>query len=224
VSDRERWAEVDRYVAEHLVPPDPILDAALEAAHAAGLPRIEVSATQGRLLELLVRLRGARTVLELGTLGGYSTIWMARALPEGGRLISLELQPGYAEVARENLARAGVADRVEVRVGPAQDALAALAAEGAGPFDLVFIDADKAGYPGYLTGALALSAPGTLIVADNVIRNGAVADPGSPDANVQGVRRFFDRLAAEPGVRATAVQTVGTKGYDGFAIALVEAR
>jgi predicted O-methyltransferase YrrM len=224
VSDRERWADVDRYVAEHLVPPDPILDAALEAAHAAGLPRIEVSATQGRLLELLVRLRGARTVLELGTLGGYSTIWMARALPEGGRLISLELQPGYAEVARENLARAGMADRVEVRVGAAQDTLAALAAEGAGPFDVVFIDADKAGYPGYLTGALALSAPGTLIVADNVIRNGAVADPGSPDANVQGVRRFFDRLAAEPGVRATAVQTVGTKGYDGFAIALVEAR
>jgi predicted O-methyltransferase YrrM len=224
MSDRERWAAVDAYVAEQLVPRDPVLDAALEAAHAAGLPHIEVTPTQGRLLELLVRLRGARTVLELGTLGGYSTIWLARGLPPGGRLLSLELQPAYAAVARENLARAGVADRVEVRVGPAQDSLAALAAEGAGPFDLIFIDADKAGYAGYLTGALALSAPGTLIVADNVVRNGAVADPGSPDANVQGVRRFFDRLAAEPGVRATAVQTVGAKGYDGFAIALVEAR
>jgi predicted O-methyltransferase YrrM len=224
MSDRERWAAVDRYLGEQLIPADPAMDAALDAAGAAGLPRIEVTPAQGRLLELLVRLRGARTVLELGTLGGYSTIWMARALPPGGRLTSLELHPGYAAVARENLARAGVADRVEVRVGPAQDSLAELAADGAGPFDFIFIDADKASYAGYLTGALALSAPGTLIVADNVIRNGAVADPGSPDANVQGVRRFFDRLAAEPGLRATAVQTVGAKGYDGFALALVEAR
>jgi predicted O-methyltransferase YrrM len=218
-SDQERWTAVDRYLADRLLEPDAALDAALDASAAAGLPAHGVSPTQGRLLELLARIQGARTILELGTLGAYSTIWLARALPPGGRLMTLELDAGYAEVARANLARAGVADVVEVRVGPARDALAVLAAEGHDPFDLVFIDADKAGNAEYLGAALELSRPGTLIVADNVIRGGSVLD--GEDASAVGVRRFFDLIAAEPRLRATAIQTVGEKGYDGFALAVV---
>ncbi|HEY0364772.1 MAG TPA: O-methyltransferase [Solirubrobacteraceae bacterium] len=215
----DRWTAVDRYLADRLLEPDAALDAALEASAAAGLPAHGVSPTQGRLLELLARIQGARTILELGTLGAYSTIWLARALPPGGRLVTLELDAGYAEVARANLARAGVADVVEVRVGPARDTLAALAAEGHDAFDLVFIDADKAGNAEYLAAALGLSRPGTLIVADNVIRGGSVLD--GDDASSVGVRRFFDLIAAEPRLRATAIQTVGEKGYDGFALAVV---
>jgi predicted O-methyltransferase YrrM len=217
--DHDRWTAVDRYLAERLLEPDPGLDAALAASAAAGLPAHGVSPTQGRLLELLARIQGARTILELGTLGAYSTISLVRALGPDGRLVTLELDAAYAEVARANLARAGVADVVEVRVGPARETLAALAAEGHDPFDLVFIDADKAGNAEYLAGALELSRPGTLIVADNVIRGGAVLD--GEDESVVGVRRFFDLIAAEPRLRATAIQTVGEKGYDGFALAVV---
>jgi predicted O-methyltransferase YrrM len=218
-SDDDRWTAVDRYLADRLLEPDAALDAALEASAAAGLPAHGVSPTQGRLLELLARIQGARTILELGTLGAYSTISLARALPPGGRLVTLELDAGYAEVARTNLARAGLADVVEVRVGPARGTLGALAAEGHDPFDLVFIDADKAGNAEYLAAALELSGPGTLIVADNVIRGGSVLD--GDDASAVGVRRFFDLIAAEPRLRATAIQTVGEKGYDGFALAVV---
>jgi predicted O-methyltransferase YrrM len=218
-SDQERWTAVDRYLADRLLEPDAALDAALDASAAAGLPAHGVSPTQGRLLELLARIQGARTILELGTLGAYSTISLARALPPGGRLMTVELDASYAEVARANLARAGVADVVDVRVGPARDTLAALAAEGHDPFDLVFIDADKAGNAEYLGAALELSRRGTLIVADNVIRGGSVLD--GRDASAVGVRRFFDVIAAEPRLRATAIQTVGEKGYDGFALAVV---
>ena len=217
--DQERWTAVDRYLADRLLEPDAALDAALEASAAAGLPAHSVSPTQGRLLELLARIQGARTILELGTLGAYSTIWLARALPPHGRLVTVELDAGYAEVARANLARAGLADVVEVRIGPAADTLAALAAEGHEPFDLVFIDADKAGNAAYLAAALELSRPGTLIVADNVIRGGSILD--GDEASAVGVRRFFDLIAAEPRLRATAIQTVGEKGYDGFALAVV---
>ncbi len=219
-----QWTAVDRYFTELLVPPDPALDAALAASDAAGLPPIHVSPNQGKLLMLLARLRGARRILEIGTLGGYSTIWLARALPpatEGGRLVTLEANPKHAAVAVANLARAGLADMVDVRVGPAADALPRLAAEGAGPFDLTFIDADKAGTAEYFARALDLSRPGSAIVVDNVVRNGAVIDPASADASVRGVRRFNDLLAAEKRVSATAIQTVGSKGYDGFAIAVV---
>jgi predicted O-methyltransferase YrrM len=218
-SDQDRWTAVDRYLVDRLLEPDAMLDQALAASAAAGLPAHGVSPTQGRLLELLARIQGACTILELGTLGAYSTIWLARALPPGGRLVTLELDAGYADVARANLARAGLADGVEVRVGPASDTLAALAAEGHDPFDLVFIDADKAGNAEYLAAALELSRPGTLIVADNVIRGGSVLD--GDDASAVGVRRFFDLIAGEARLRATAIQTVGEKGYDGFALAVV---
>ncbi|BCJ29496.1 O-methyltransferase [Actinocatenispora sera] len=217
------WDAVDDYLSELLVPADPALAAALADSRAAGLPEIAVAPNQGRLLELLARMCGARRILEIGTLGGYSTIWLARALPDGGRLTSLEYEPRHAEVARANIARAGLADRVEIVVGAALDTLPELAAGGAGPFDLIFIDADKDNYPGYLDWSLRLSRPGTVLVADNVVRNGGVIEPDHADPRVRGVREFLARVAAEPRLSATALQTVGTKGYDGFAIALVEA-
>jgi predicted O-methyltransferase YrrM len=216
-----RWAAVDRYLTDLLVPSDPALESALESSAAAGLPPGHVSPSQGKLLWLLARALGARAVLEIGTLGGYSAIWLARALPEGGRLVWLEVDPHRARVARDNLARAGLAAVVEVRVGRAQETLPALAAEDRGPFDLVFIDADKPSNPEYLAWALRLARPGTVIVVDNVVRDGAVIDPASDDPTVQGVRRMNEMIAAEPRLAATAIQTVGAKGYDGFAIALV---
>jgi predicted O-methyltransferase YrrM len=217
------WTEVDRYFEDLLLPPDPALAAALEASAAAGLPAIQVSPAQGNLLSLLARARGARSVLEIGTLGGYSTIWLARGLAPGGRVVSLEIDARHAEVARANIARAGLSEVVDVRLGPAADTLARMAREEEGPFDLVFIDADKPGYPDYLAGVLQLVGRGSLIVADNVVRKGAVADGESRDPNVRGVRRYLELLAAEPGLSTTAIQTVGRKGYDGFAIAVVTA-
>jgi predicted O-methyltransferase YrrM len=213
----DRWATVDRYVTDLLVASDAVLDAALEASRAAGLPPHDVSPSQGMLLQLLARLQGARAILEIGTLGGYSTIWLGRALGDDGRLVTLEADAGYAEVARANIARAGLAEIVELRVGPALETLPQLQ----GLFDFVFIDADKRSNPEYLDCALDLSQPGTLIVADNVVRAGSLADGDSDDPSVQGLRRFHERLAAEPRVSATTIQTVGSKGYDGFAIALV---
>jgi predicted O-methyltransferase YrrM len=220
---QERWTAVDRYLTDLLVPPDPALDAALRASAAAGLPAGQVSPLQGRLLLLLARLQGARSILEIGTLGGYSTIWLARALPPGGRLVTLEADPGRAEVARANIARAGLDGVVELRLGRAQETLPQLAAEGRGPFDVVFIDADKESNPEYLAWALRLSRRGSLLIADNVVRGGAVAGAASGDPAVDGARRFHELLAAEPRVTATAIQTVGSKGYDGFALALVTA-
>ena len=220
---QEQWTAVDRYITEVLVPGDAALEAALEASAAAGLPPINVTPNQGKLLMLLALIQGARSILEIGTLGGYSTIWLARALPAGGRLITLETDPKHAEVARANIARAGLADVVELRQGRALDTLPQLAAERRGPFDLIFIDADKPSNPDYVVWALALSRRGSLIVIDNVVREGAVADAGSDDPSVRGVRRMNELLAAEPRVSATAIQTVGSKGYDGFALALVTA-
>jgi predicted O-methyltransferase YrrM len=217
----EQWTAVDRYFTELLVRPDRMLDEAVAASSESGLPPIQVSPPQGKLLQVIAQIRGTQNILEIGTLGGYSTIWLARALPPEGRVITLEANPRHVEVARANLARAGLAEKVEVREGPALDSLPQLAAEGRGPFDLIFIDADKPNYPGYLSWALKLSRRGTVILADNVVRAGAVADATSPDPNVQGVRRFNSLLAAEPRVSATAIQTVGSKGYDGFAIAFV---
>ena len=218
---QELWTAVDQYINGLLVPSDPALDAALEASTAAGLPSIQVSPPQGKLLHLLARLRGARNILEIGTLGGYSTIWMARALPAGGRLLTLEASAKHAEVSRANFARAGLASVIELRLGPALDTLPQVAAEGRGPFDLVFIDANKDKMLEYFDWALKLSRPGSVIIADNVIRDGAVIDAASKDPDIQGVRRFNERLAAEPRVSATEIQTVGSKGYDGFALALV---
>jgi len=218
---QDQWTQVDRYITDLLVRPDPALDAALAASTAAGLPAINVSPPQGKLLQLLARAQGARKILEIGTLGGYSTIWLAGALPAGGRLITLEADPKHAEVARGNIARAGLASVVEVRLGRAIDTLPQLVAEKQGPVDLIFIDADKPGYPDYFPWALKLSRTGTLLIADNVVRKGAVADASSSDPNVQGVRRYNELLAAEPRLIATAIQTVGSKGYDGLAIAMV---
>jgi predicted O-methyltransferase YrrM len=216
----EIWTAVGRYLGDLLVSADPALDEALAASAAAGLPAINVSPVQGKLLHLLVRAIGARNVLEIGTLGGYSTIWLARALPDGGRVISLEADPEHADVARANIARAGLDDRVEVRLGMALDLLPGLA-ENAEPFDFVFIDADKPNNAAYFDWALRLSRVGSIIVVDNVVRGGDIIDTASDSPTVQGVHRFLERLAAEPRVSATAIQTVGSKGYDGFAIALV---
>ncbi len=217
----ELWTAVDRYLGDLLAPADSALEAALAASTAAGLPAINVSPVQGKLLHLLARAIGARNVLEIGTLGGYSTIWLARALPEGGRLVSLEADARHAEVARANIAGAGLQAIVEVRLGMALDTLPGLAAERREPFDFVFIDADKPNNPAYFDWALKLSRPGSIIVVDNVVRDGDVIDADSDSLTVQGVRHVLERLAAEPRVSATAIQTVGAKGYDGFAIALV---
>ena len=219
--DRELWSDVDRYLVDAVVQPDGVLDAALATSQAAGLPAINVSASQGKLLMVLARGQGARRILEIGTLGGYSTIWLARALPPGGRLMTLEANPVHAEVALSNIARAGLSAVVELRQGKAVDTLRRLVAEGHEPFDFIFIDADKPGYVDYFDWSLKLSRPGTLIFADNVVRNGNVADPDHRDANVQAARRFHERVAAEPRVHATVMQTVGAKGYDGFTLAVV---
>lgn len=217
----DRWAEVDEYVSGLLAPHDDVLDAALKAAADAGLPEIQVSPPQARLLQILAQSIGARTVLEFGTLGGYSTIWLARALPPDGRLVTLEADSSYAEVARGNIANAGLADVVDLRVGPALDALPALEAEGAGPFDLVFIDADKVHTPEYFVWSSGRTRPGGLIVADNVVRDGTLADAESDDPSVQAQRRLHELIAADPRVTATTIQTVGGKGYDGLTLALV---
>ncbi|WP_405358734.1 O-methyltransferase [Kitasatospora sp. NBC_00085] len=219
---QQTWDAVDAYFSEKLVGRDPVLEAAVAAADAAGLPRIAVAPNQGKLLHLLALTQGARRILEVGTLGGYSAIWLARALPADGRLITLEISPAHAEVARANLARAGLQQVAEVRVGRAADALAALVADGVEPFDLVFIDADKTGNPEYFARALQLTRPGSLIVVDNVVRGGAVADAGSTDPAITATRRLHDLIAAEPRVAATSVQTVGSKGYDGFTLARVQ--
>jgi predicted O-methyltransferase YrrM len=217
----EQWTTVDRYLTNLFAPDDAVLEAALHASAAAELPPIQVSANQGKLLNLLARAQGAKNILELGTLGGYSTIWLARALPPNGRLVTLEVNPKCAQVARANFERAGVSEVVDLRLGPALETLPRLVDEFRGPFDLIFIDADKPNYPNYLPWVLKLSRRGTIIVADNVVRNGAVADASSNDPLVQGVRRFNELLAAEQRVSATAIQTVGSKGYDGFALAVV---
>ena len=217
----ERWTAVDDYIDSAVVPADPVLDAALQASADAGLPDIGVSPEQGKLLHLLALGQGARRILEIGTLGGYSAIWLARALPADGRLITLEADPVHADVARANLANAGLAGVSEVRTGPALNTLPLMHAVGDGPFDLIFIDADKPSYPDYLAWSVRLSRPGTMIIADNVVRAGGVIDAASKLPGVRGVRRFMEAMAAEPRVSATVVQTVGRKGYDGFALAVV---
>ena len=217
----QRWTTVDNYINALFVGSDAALDAALKSSDDAGLPSIQVAANQGKLLMLLAKAQNARRILEIGTLGGYSTIWLGRALPAEGRLITLELEEKHAKVARSNIARAGLAEKVEVRVGPALESLRKLVADKAEAFDFVFIDADKTGYPDYLTWSLKLSRRGTMIIADNVVRDGAIADAKSEDRSVQAVRRMNEALAEEKRVSATVLQTVGTKGYDGWAIALV---
>jgi len=217
----DRWSAVDRYVSTLMVQPDEALDAAERASDAAGLPAISVTPSQGKFLHLLARIQGARRILEIGTLGGYSTIWLARAVPPGGRVVSLEVDARHAEVARANLARAGLAAVVDVRVGPALDTLPRLESERAGPFDLIFIDADKPSTPDYFRWALRLSRVGSVIVVDNVVRDGAIVEATTTDPGVQAMRSFHEMLSVEPRVSATLVQTVGSKGYDGFAIALV---
>ncbi|MGT0248868.1 O-methyltransferase [Burkholderia pyrrocinia] len=219
--DQDQWNQVDAYFSATLVPSDDALDAALAASNAAGLPAINVAPNQGKLLQLLATIRGARRILEVGTLGGYSTIWLARALPPGGTLVTLELNPEHAKVATRNIARAGFAEVLSVIVGNAKDSLARLVDAGDAPFDFIFIDADKDNNPVYLDAALKLSRPGTVIVVDNVVRGGRVADPDNREPDVVGVREGFARLAAEPKLTTTAVQTVGQKGWDGFSISIV---
>jgi predicted O-methyltransferase YrrM len=217
----ERWTEADDYIADRLIGPDPEQDAAIAASDAAGLPSIQVSTPLGKMLYLLASMLGARRILEVGTLGGYSGTWLARALPENGRLVTCELDRKHADVARANFERAGLGKVTDVRVGPAADTLPKLVAEGAGPFDLVFIDADKPGYPVYLEWALKLSRKGTVIVFDNMVRRGAVADAASDDESVVAIRKTYELIAKEKRLTATGIQTVGTKGYDGFVLALV---
>ena len=221
MSDTQLWSAVDTYFADLLAPTDPLLDAALAANNAAELPAIDVTRNQGKFLQVLVQITQAKRVLELGLLGGYSTMWMARGLPEGGRIISLERSQKHADVALGNLTRAGLIDRVEIRVGPALESLPVLASEGAGPFDLIFLDADKPNNANYLQWAMKLARPGTVIVVDNIVRQGKVIEADSDDENVQGSRRTAEALAAEPRLSSVVMQTVGSKGYDGFAIAVV---
>lgn len=220
-SGQPTWDAVDRFAERHLIGEDPALQAALQASADAGLPAIAVTPSQGKLLHLLARSIGARRILEIGTLGGYSTIWLARALPPGGRLVTLEANPDYAEVARGNLAGAGLAEAVELRVGAALETLPVLADERPEPFELVFIDADKVHTPDYFRWALELTRPGSLIVADNVVREGAILEQGSERPDVRGSRGLHELLATEPRVSATTIQTVGAKGYDGFTLILV---
>ena len=218
---QQTWSAVDDYITEQLIGEDPVLEAALKDSAAAGLPAIAVTAPQGRLLQMLAQIHGARNILEVGTLGGYSTIWLARALPPDGRLTTLELQAGYAAVAAANVERAGLAGLIKIKVGPAIDSLGELIDEHRDPFDLVFIDADKASTPAYFQAALQMSRPGTIIIVDNVVRDGQLADPHTSDPGAQGMRRFHELLAAERRVTATTIQTVGDKGYDGFTMVLV---
>jgi len=218
---QETWSAVDQYFSDQLVKSDAVLEAALAASAAAKLPAIHVSANQGKLLMLMARMCGARNILEIGTLGGYSTIWLARALPPGGKLITLEFEARHAEIARSNLARAGFSEIVDIRLGKAIETLPKLQAENRGPFDFIFVDADKPSNPDYFTWALKLSRPGSVIIIDNVVRSGAVVNAASTDASVQGVRRLTEMIGNEPRVSATAIQTVGSKGYDGFAMVLV---
>ncbi|WEK00292.1 MAG: O-methyltransferase [Candidatus Sphingomonas phytovorans] len=215
------WTAVDDYIVGHLIGADAALDAALVANEAGGLPPIDVSAAQGKMLHLLARSAGARRILEVGTLGGYSTIWLARALPEDGRLVTLELESHHADVARGNVAVAGLAGKVDIRVGPAIESLDAMIAASEGPFDFIFIDADKPSNVAYLRAALALGRPGTTIIVDNVIREGGVLDAASDDDRIRGTRALFEAVAAEPRLSATAVQTVGAKKWDGFLLAMV---
>jgi len=217
----EKWTAVDRYIVESLIPPDEILEETLRANAAGGLPAIDVAPNQGKLMYLLAKIRGARRILEIGTLGGYSTIWLARALPVDGNLITLEAVPRHAEVAAANVERAGLSAKVEVRLGAAVDSLAGLVREGAKPFDFIFIDADKESYSAYLDWALQLSRPGTVIVGDNVVREGGVIDPDHADSRVHGVRRFMEAMGKDVHLEATVLQTVGSKGYDGFSLAVV---
>jgi predicted O-methyltransferase YrrM len=217
----ELWSKVDDYINETLVPSDVALDNAVQKSNEAGLPQIQVSPSQGKLLHLLARTIGARRILEIGTLGGYSSIWLARALPSDGKLVTLEFSPKHAEVAKGNIAAAGLAEKVELRLGAALDTLPKLAAEKQAPFDFIFIDADKKSMPEYFEWALKLSRTGSLIFSDNVVRSGGVVDAASTDPDIQGVRRFYQALHSEPRVCVTAVQTVGGKGYDGYALALV---
>lgn len=214
---QKTWTAVDEYLNDRIVRPDEALAAALAASRVAGLPEIAVSAPQGKLLNLLARAMGARRILEIGTLGGYSAIWLARSLPPDGRLISLEYSPTHAEVARSNLARAGLTAVSEVKVGPGVDLLPTLS----GSFDFFFIDADKAGYPDYFRACLKLSRPGSVMVFDNVVRDGEIIDSASKDSSVRAVRQLYDDIAAEPRISATSIQTVGAKGYDGFCMVVV---
>jgi predicted O-methyltransferase YrrM len=217
----DQWTEVDQYFASRLLPADSVLDAVLEASALEGLPAISVTPSQGKLLQMLAQMVRARSILEIGTLGGYSTIWLARGLLPGGRVITLEVEPHHAQVAQQNLERAGLNTCVEVRLGSAVDTLAELSREDAGPFDMIFIDADKQNIPAYFEWSLKLSHPGTLIVVDNVVRDGAVVDSESTDPSVMGVRKFVELLGSDGKVSGTAIQTVGAKGYDGLAILLV---
>ncbi|QQZ63628.1 O-methyltransferase [Paenibacillus sonchi] len=223
MGEMNTWSEVDGYFNSRLLPADPVLDTVLDANAGAGLPAVDVAPNQGKLLYLLAKMKGAANILEIGTLGGYSTIWLALALPEAGRLVSLEYEHKHVVVAEDNLRLAGLADKTEVIEGPALESLAALEARGAAPFDFIFIDADKPNNPHYLKWALKLACPGSVIVADNVVRGGEVVQADSKDDRVQGIRQFIDLLAAEPRVEATALQTVGSKGYDGFVLGMVTA-
>jgi predicted O-methyltransferase YrrM len=218
----DQWASVDQYLGSLLLPKDAVLDTALQASSDAGLPAIAVSPLQGKLLQMLAQMQNASRILEIGTLGGYSTLWLARGLAPGGRLVTLELDPKHARVARQNLDSAGLQKVVEIRIGPAIEALPKLVNEKAGPFDLIFIDADKANIPNYFAWSLKLSRPGTAIIVDNVIRKGEVANASSEDVSVRGVRRFLDELSRNKNVSATTLQTVGAKGYDGFTLAIVK--
>ncbi len=218
---RDKWSEVDKYVSELLAPEDSALHEALKASEKAGLPSIQVTPAQGKFLQLLAVACGAKNILEIGTLGGYSTIWLARGLPSDGRLITLEFDTKHAETARKNIARAGLDKIVEVRLGKALETLPQIQAEGLGPFDLIFIDADKVNYPEYLDWAIKLSRPGSVIVADNVVRDGKVADASSDDVSVKAVRRFLEMMASDKRISGTVIQTVGSKGYDGFALGVV---
>lgn len=217
----EKWIEVDKFFSDALIGPDRVLESALESSRVAGLPAISVSPNQGKLLELLARMLDAQSILEIGTLGGYSTIWLARGMRAGGRLITLEADPAHAAVARGNIARAGLESMVELRLGSASDTLPQISAEGLGPFDLIFIDADKKSIPSYFEWALRLSRPGGIIIVDNVVRDGRVVDSESDDPDIQGVRRFLEMVGENATVSGTAIQTVGLKGWDGFAIVRV---